>query len=148
MNDALARLARAAPDDDMQCWRFGAALVERVRHLLEHDAVRDCARVLEDFVAGRVDRAALECAAADVAGLASAHRGSVSIDGTAHAAVSASHAVAKALAGRPLEAADYAAYAMVYSYSCAAVTDPSAYADEHRWQVETWQGLPEPERAA
>jgi hypothetical protein len=97
--------------------------------------------VLDDFAAGRVDRAALDVAAAEAATLATAHRGSVSIDGTAHAAVSATHAVARALAGRVLEAADYAAYAMVYSYSCSAVTDPSAYADEYRWQVETWQTL-------
>lgn len=138
MNDALAPLVRGSPADDARRWRFAAMLVGRVRHLLEQEAVLACARVLDDFVAGRVDRASLERTAAEAAVLATAHRGSVSIDGTAHAAVSATHAVARALAGRVLEAADYAAYAMVYSYSCAAVTDPSAYADEYRWQVEAW----------
>ncbi len=138
MNEALGRLVRADGVSDAVRWRFAATLVARIRHLLEQDAVRACAQVLDDFVAGRVERAALEAAASEAAILATAHHGSVSIDGTAHAAVSATHAVARARAGKVLEAADYAAYAMVYSYSCSAVTDPSAYADEYRWQVEVW----------
>jgi hypothetical protein len=49
--------------------------------------------------------------------------------------VSATHAVADALAGRALDAASYAAYAAVYAYSGSAVTDPSAFDQEFRWQV-------------
>lgn len=141
MNAELAALAAQTPGDAMQRWRFGLACVRRVRHLLEQEDVRAVADVLEAYVGGTADAPALAEAAARAAELATRHRGSVSVDGTAHAAVSATHAVAKALAGRALEAADYAAYAMVYAYACHAVTDPAAYAAEYAWQVETWAAL-------
>lgn len=70
-----------------------------------------------------------------------AHRGSNSIDGSAHAAVSATYAVANALAGRALEATSYAAYASVYSYSGYAVTEPAAFEDEFAWQVDKFKEL-------
>ena len=57
------------------------------------------------------------------------------MDGSGYAAVSASYAVSLALAGRALDAADYAAYAKVYSYASYAVTEPDAYAEEYQWQV-------------
>jgi hypothetical protein len=144
MNRELAVLMAAQPADDLRCRRFALACVQRVRHLLESADVIAQLEVLQAFVDGRLDRAALNHAAVLAADLATRQRGSSSIDGTAHAAVSATHAVAKALAGRAAEAADYAAYAAVYAYASHAVTDPEAFAGEYAWQIETWQGLANP----
>jgi hypothetical protein len=44
--------------------------------------------------------------------------------------------VARALAGRALDAASYSAYAKVYAYSGSAVMDPSAFESEVRWQLQ------------
>jgi hypothetical protein len=141
MHVDLAELIKRGPAGDAVQLRFALACARRVEHLLEHPEVAQQLAVLQSYVDGDCDKAALERAAAIAADLATRHRGSPSIDGTAHAAVSATHCVARALAGRAQEAAGYAAYAMVYSYSCHAVTDPSAYAGEHAWQLETWREL-------
>lgn len=144
MNLELAVLITAAPAEDAVHLRFALACARRVQHLLENPEVMQQIEVLQSCVDGRCDKAALGRAAASAADLATRHRGSPSIDGTAHAAVSATHCVARAVAGDAEGAADYAAYAMVYSYSCHAVTDPSAYAGEHAWQIDTWRSLLEP----
>ena len=90
---------------------------------------------LRDFVAGRSDAAALAAASREIAAVANRHRGSDSIDGCAHAAVSSTFAAANALAGRPLEAGSYAAYAAVYAYGGYAINDPTAFEPEFEWQV-------------
>lgn len=141
MNTALASLLAAYPRQHPLRWRFALACVERVQHLLENAEVNAQLAVLRGFVDGVCDREMLEQAATRAAHLATRHPGSVSIDGAAHAAVSATHAVAKALAGRVEQAADYAAYAAVYAYAAHAVTDPDAFAGEHAWQRDTWQAL-------
>jgi len=65
-----------------------------------------------------------------------------SIDGCGHAAVSATYAVAKALAGRAREAADYAAYATVYAQGGApAVAERESFATEFAWQAERLAAL-------
>jgi hypothetical protein len=55
--------------------------------------------------------------------------------------VLARYAVAKALAGKAIEAADYSAYATVYNYGAYALKDPSSFDPVHRWQVETLNEL-------
>ena len=76
--------------------------------------------------------------------LANQHRGSASIDGCGHAAVSASYAVANAVCGKALQAASYAAYASVYaSGGYAAVAQPDAFAAEFSWQLATLRSLRE-----
>jgi hypothetical protein len=65
------------------------------------------------------------------------HPGSRSLDGSGHAAVSASYAVANALAGKALQAADYAAYAAVYGGGgYGAVADRASFEPEFAWQVD------------
>ena len=141
MNPAVASLLTTCPGDHPLRWRFALACVERVQHLIESAEVMEQLAVLQGFVNGICDREMLEQAAIRAAHLARRHPGSVSIDGAAHAAVSATHAVAKALAGRAEETADYAAYAAVYAYASHAVTSPEAFAGEHAWQQETWLAL-------
>jgi hypothetical protein len=115
---------------------FGLACVERVAHLLEDARVMDGLGVLRAFVDGRCSDNALEDARVRVESVARSHPASRSIDGAAHAAVSATNAVANALAGRALDAASYAAYATVYAYGGYAVSDPSAFESEFQWQVQ------------
>ena len=145
MNHELARLAREAALDDpaREALRlgFGLACVVRVEHLLEDPDAVACLAVLRAFVAGEADPAALAQARSQAAEVANHHRGSNSIDGTAHAAVSATYAVANALAGRALDAASYAAYAAVYAYGGYAVRDPSAFEGEFEWQVAQFKSL-------
>ena len=120
---------------------FGLACAERVAHLLEDSRAKDGLVLLRAFVEGRSSEVALRAAGDELAAVARSHPGSKSLDGGAHAAVSATHAVAHALAGRALDAADYAAYAAVYAYGGYAVSDPSAFGSEFDWQVREFTRL-------
>jgi hypothetical protein len=146
MNDTLDRLARELHLDDAAHERlrlvFGHDCVERVRHLLEDPRAVVALDGLAAFLAGRLDRAGLDALAAQAAELAGHHPGSKSIDGCGHAAVSATYAVAKALAGRAREAADYAAYATVYAQGGAsAVAERESFSTEFAWQAERLAAL-------
>ena len=110
----LKDLESRVPDPERLRLCFGHACAERVRQLLEDDEVIRCLDVLAGHLSGHADRAALASAATLAASLANRHQGSRSLDGVGHAAVSASYAVAHAVAGRAAQAADYAAYAAVY----------------------------------
>ena len=139
MNPKLTQLAAAldlnAPSREPLQLAFGLACVERVQHLLEAPQAVECLAVLRDFMAGRATQEQLANARGLIAETANRHRGSNSIDGAAHAAVSATYAVANALAARALDAASYAAYASVYAYGGYAVTDPAAFESEFDWQA-------------
>ncbi|CAM4007116.1 hypothetical protein [Roseateles saccharophilus] len=139
MDDALDRLARElsldTPAREGLRLRFGLACAQRVHHLLEDPAVVACLDVLARFVAGHASREELDAAAAEAARLANHHPGSRSLDGVGHAAVSASYAVANALAGRALRAAEYAAYAAVYGGGgYGAVQQRESFQPEFDWQ--------------
>jgi hypothetical protein len=120
---------------------FGLACATRVRHLLEDPDAVQCLDVLQEHVAGRCTPERFLQARDRAAAVARSHRGSSSIDGTAHAAVSATYSVANALAGRALDAANYAAYATVYAYGGYAISDPAAFAPEFAWQLAKWTEL-------
>jgi len=148
LTELALRLALDDPANEPLRWRFAHACVKRVGHLLEDPAVEACLSVLGHFVEGSADRAALEAAAAEAARLANRHPGSKSIDGCGHAAVSASYAVSKALQGRALEAASYAAYAAVYAQGgSAAVADRDSFQPEFDWQVAQLRSLAQHEAA-
>ncbi|WP_457444991.1 hypothetical protein [Roseateles sp. P5_E4] len=146
MNDALDHLARElaldAPAQEGLRLRFGLACVQRVRHLLEDAAVVACLDVLARLVAAGATREDLDAAAAEAAQLANHHPGSRSLDGVGHAAVSASYAVANALAGRALQAAEYAAYATVYGEGgYGAVQQRESFQPEFDWQLDALRRL-------
>ncbi|CAB3690780.1 MAG: hypothetical protein J0I68_09865 [Achromobacter sp.] len=141
MNIALERLARQlgldAPGNERLRLAFGHACTQRVEHLLEEPRALDCLAVLGRYLDGACDAEALARAAALAAALANHHPGSTSIDGCGHAAVSATYAVASALAGKALRAAEYAAYAAVYGQGgYGAVSDPASFDIEHAWQAD------------
>ncbi|HEX7865107.1 MAG TPA: hypothetical protein VF555_09145 [Variovorax sp.] len=145
MNTELQQLARAV-DLDAETHaqlrlRFGFMCAQRVRHLLESPEAVNGLDTLGAFVDGHADAAALALAQQRMAAVAVSHPGSRSIDGTAHAAVSATYAVYQAVAGRALQAAEYAAYATVYAYGAYAIADPDAFAEEFAWQVSAFEGL-------
>ena len=138
-SDLEAALARLAPEDGDVRRMFCLACVERVAHLLER---AEALEALAQF------RAAVLCKERPGAGLrdqasalARSHAGSRSIDGTGHASVSATHALARAVAGDPLGTADYAAYAATYSYGGYAVQDPDAFDPEYRAQLQSLRQL-------
>jgi hypothetical protein len=145
MNHELARLMTEAVQDGLDSeplrLAFGLACANRVRHLLEDPRAVQCLDALQDHLAGRCAPAQFAQARESIADVARGHRGSNSIDGTAHAAVSATYSVANALAGRALDAANYAAYATVYAYGGYAIGDPVAFAPEFEWQVSKWNEL-------
>lgn len=141
MNAALDRLAQQvelhAPSNERLRLAFGYACVLRVKHLLEEPAVAECLFALDQYLSGSLNHAALEQHVAEAARLANHHQGSKSIDGCGHAAVSATYAVANALAGKALQAAEYAAYAAVYGQGgYGAVTDRESFEPEFAWQVQ------------
>jgi len=140
MNQALHRIAAevdlAGEANERARLQFGLACVERVQHFIESPEVLDCLDGLHGFLDGRCDRAQFSALADAASRLANQHRGSHSLDGCGHAAVSATYAVANALAGRALGAADYAAYARVYGDGGhGAVADAESFRPEHEWQV-------------
>ena len=145
MNAELQRLAAQA---DLQSerqmplrLRFGFACVQRVRHLLESPEAVEALDTLGACVEGRCDEAALAQVQARMANVARSHPGSASIDASAHAAVSATYAVFRAVSGHALQAAEYAAYATVYAYGAYALADPDAFAEEFAWQVSAFRML-------
>lgn len=138
----LKELEAKVSDPDRLRLAFGYACAERVRQRLEDAEVCQCLDVLAGYLDGHVGRDALMQAAALAASLANRHQGSRSLDGVGHAAVSASYAVANAVAGRAAQAADYAAYAAVYGGGgYGAVAEPDSFVPERQWQSACLQAL-------
>jgi hypothetical protein len=140
VNSELAHLASilqlAAPGSRELALKFSLACAKRVEHLLEETEVLECLRMLERYVAGNASSECLAKAAEKAAILANSHRGSKSIDGCGHAAVSASYGVSKAVAGKAMDAALYCAYASVYaSGGYGAITEREAFEPEFSWQL-------------
>jgi hypothetical protein len=140
MNEALERLAREVrlddPANERMRLQFGYACACRVMHLLEDPGVAACLTALGDYLNGSIDRARRDLAAQEATRLANRHQGSKSIDGCGHSAVSSSYAVANALNGKALQAADYAAYAFVYGQGgYGAVADRESFEPEFQWQL-------------
>ena len=136
--DQLLRALEPASDENlMERLKFGLRCAERVAHLLEQSEVLDCLEGLRAVVndPGVKDKLPELMARSDE--LANRHPGSRSLDGVGHAAVSATYACAKAIAGRARQAAEYAAYAAVYGQGgYGATSDPAAFEPEFQWQAQ------------
>lgn len=120
---------------------FCLACIERVCHLFTAPDVIEVYEQATRALAPASSVAAFEDLARRASALARSHPGSGGIDGAGNAAVSATHALAWALRGSMVEAAEYAAYAKVYSYASYSVTDPAAFRDEYDWQVAQLEAL-------
>jgi hypothetical protein len=135
---------KAALDlDPHQTYRFCLRCVESVEANLESDLVLEYLREFRGYVESGVsrDESVMTEFAGRVFALARSHPGSTSIDGSRHAAVSATHTLAAAVAGRVVDAAAYAAYSQVYGYGGYALSDPSNFEAIHRQQVGWWREL-------
>ncbi len=146
MNTALEKLAAdlglPEPGREHLKLAFAHACVARIRHLLEDPQVIDSLRLFGQYLEGKLDEASFAQLQREAERLANQHQGSKSIDGCGHAAVSASYAVAKAINGKALQAASYAAYAAVYADGgYGAVADREAFEPEFAWQVDTLRAL-------
>ena len=142
MNQRLKQLATKigldSPENEQLRLAFSLACAARIRHLLEEQRAIDCLDALSQYVEGQLDRVGLRHYQNEAARLANQHKGSKSIDGCGHAAVSATYAVANALSGKALEVASYAAYAAVYADGgYAAVAEQESFESEFSWQVAT-----------
>jgi hypothetical protein len=140
VNESLDRLARdlelnSSANEHLRL-QFGYACTRRVEHLLEEPGVVDCLRGLGRYLQGAIGPHEFAACQSTAARLATQHQGSKSIDGCGHAAVSATYAVANALAGKALQAAEYAAYALVYGQGgYGAVADRDSFQAEFSWQL-------------
>ena len=136
-----AELAHPALADRTVRMQFCLACIERVAHLLERDDARDALAQWRAQLAGPGDSAALSALAARASAIARNHGGSGSIDGAGHAAVSATHALARAIAGDAPGTADYAAYAATYAYGGYAIQDPAACDAEYAAQLQMLRAM-------
>ena len=120
---------------------FGLLCVQRVAHLMEQPEALACFDSLKSVVEqGSFSRLPALAATADE--IANRHQGSRSLNGVGHAAVSATYACAKAIAGKARQAAEYAAYAAVYGQGgYGATCEPSSFEPEYAWQARQLQGL-------
>ena len=100
--------------------------------MLTEELAQGALSVATNYVAGKCQDRDFQVAVRQAQEIAGSHPGSGSIDASGHAAVVATNALDRALNGEAREAANYAAYAAVYAYGGYAVSDPGAYADEHR----------------
>lgn len=133
----LSRLEPASSENDELRLKFGLHCAQRVAHLLEESAVVDCLNQFQAMVEGRIGKDGLPELAARANELANRHQGSRSLDGVGHAAVSATYACAKAIAGNARQAAEYSAYAAVYGQGgYGATTDAEAFIPEYEWQAQ------------
>ena len=146
MNHLLEEFASSinlsSPENERLRLAFGYACAKRVEHLLEQPEVTECLNLLGDYLEGSADTTMLLQAQKLAKGLANQHQGSKSIDGCGHAAVSATYAVANAVAAKALQSASYAAYAKVYAEGgYGAVAQLDAFDSEFFWQLATLKGL-------
>jgi hypothetical protein len=143
MNNQLRNLARHleldSPGMRQSCLTFGHACVGRVSHLLEEPEVILAWNALTRYLDGTLSDETFNSVAHRVLQLANQHRGSPSIDGTQHAAVSATFALANAINCKPIEAAEYCAYAKIYAYGAYALSDNELFEEEYAWQIECMQ---------
>jgi hypothetical protein len=141
--DRLLRALEPSSDDNLgERLKFGLLCAGRVAHLMEQPDVLACLEALRAIVDNPGIRDVSPALIARSDELASRHEGSRSLDGVGHAAVSATYACAKAIAGRARQAAEYAAYAAVYGQGgYGATCDPAAFEPEFEWQAQQLQAL-------
>lgn len=124
---------------------FGLACVRRVEHLLEEPEARECLKLFAAAMREPYSRDELKQLSARADRIANTHQGSRSLDGVGHAAVSATYACAKAIAGHARQAAEYAAYASVYGQGgYGATSESDSFEPEYRWQAVQLRALLSP----
>jgi len=122
-------------------FEFCFACASRINHLLELDEALSAYQDFQSYLGGTLIQAEFESLQQSVFSIANTHQGSKSLDGTKHSAVSATYALANAINGNAVAAAEYAAYSKTYSYGGYAVNDIESYQEEYSAQVAILKGL-------
>jgi hypothetical protein len=95
----------------------------------------------KSYLEGKVTQVKFADLQKSIFSIANKHQGSKSLDGTKHSAVSATYALANAINGNAIAAAEYAAYSKTYGYGGYAVSDLESYQEEYSEQVKILKRL-------
>lgn len=139
MNNELRSLADKVgldkPEMEKTRYEFCFACASSVNHLLELDEALSAYQGFKSYLLGALKRIEFESLQKSIFDIANKHQGSKSLDGTKHSAVSATYALANAMNGNAVAAAEYAAYSKTYGYGGYAVTDLESFQEEYSAQV-------------
>jgi hypothetical protein len=124
-----------APEMDRLRLEFCFACASRIHHLLELTEAIDAYHGFKSYLDGNLGEAQFKQIQKNIFAIANSHQGSKSLDGTKHSAVSATYALANAINGNAVAAAEYAAYSSTYGYGGYAASDIESYQEEYSAQV-------------
>lgn len=124
-----------APEMERVRFEFCFACASRINHLLELDEALSAYQDFKSYLEGELNLVEFEKLQKSIFSIANKHQGSKSLDGTKHSAVSATYALANAINGNAVAAAEYAAYSKTYGYGGYAVSDLESYQEEYSEQV-------------
>jgi hypothetical protein len=114
---------------------FCFACASRINHLLELDEALLAYQDFKSYLDGQLNQVDFEALQKSIFNIANKHQGSTSLDGTKHSVVSATYALANAINGNAVAAAEYAAYSKTYGYGGYTVSDLESYQEEYSAQV-------------
>ncbi len=123
------------PEMERVRFEFCFACASRINHLLELDEALAAYQDFKSYIDGTLNKIKFEQCQRSIFAVANKHQGSKSLDGTKHSAVSATYALANAINGNAVAAAEYAAYSSTYGYGGYAVSDLESYQEEYSAQV-------------
>jgi hypothetical protein len=132
------------PEMEQIRFQFCFACASRINHLLELDEALAAYQDFKSYLAGSFGQVEFESLQKSIFDIANKHPGSKSLDGTKHSAVSATYALANAINGNAVAAAEYAAYSKTYGYGGYAVSDLESYQEEYAEQVKILTSLLDP----
>jgi len=135
------RVGLDTPEMERTRFEFCFACASRINHLLELDEALSAYQDFKSYLEGKLSQADFENLQKSIFSIANKHQGSKSLDGTKHSAVSATYALANAMNGNAVAAAEYAAYSKTYGYGGYAVSDLESYQEEYSAQVAILQEL-------
>lgn len=124
-----------APEMERVRFEFCFACASRINHLLELDEALSAYQDFKSYLEGELNLVEFENLQKSIFSIANKHQGSKSLDGTKHSAVSATYALANAINGNAVAAAEYAAYSKTYGYGGYAVSNLESYQEEYSEQV-------------
>ena len=135
------KVALNTPRMEKTRFEFCFACASRINHLLELDEALSAYQDFKSYIDGQISQADFENLQTTIFSIANKHQGSKSLDGTKHSAVSATYALANAINGNAVAAAEYAAYSKTYGYGGYAVSDLDSYQEEYSAQVAIFKDL-------
>ena len=135
------RVGLNTPEMERTRFEFCFACASRINHLLELDEALSAYQDFKSYLEGQISQTDFENFQTSIFSIANKHQGSKSLDGTKHSAVSATYALANAINGNAVAAAEYAAYSKTYGYGGYAVSDLEDYQEEYTEQVKILKKL-------